>query len=122
MTARFLQIFNSQLDAREKLYVPFENYPAPKDEKERSLSLFMRGSQLARLLAINEIYQKIINIPGNIMDCGTWRGSTATLCGVNLRAIYEPLNFQRHIYAFDTFTDIKDPTYEVKIKNISNGT
>ena len=118
----FTNSSNNQLEARDKLYELFENYPAPKDEKERSLSLFMRGSQLARLLAINEIYQKIINIPGNIMDCGTWRGSTAILCE-NLRAIYEPLNFQRHIYAFDTFTGYKGfKQNEVKIKNISNGT
>lgn len=118
----FTNSSNNQLEARDKLYELFENYPAPKDEKERSLSLFMRGSQLARLLAVNEIYQRIINLPGNIMDCGTWRGSTAVLCE-NLRAIYEPLNFQRHIYAFDTFHGYKGfEDEEVKVKNISNGT
>lgn len=118
----FTNSSDSQLAAREKLYELFESYPAPKTEKERSLSLFLRGSQLARLLAINEIYQQIVHLPGNIMDCGTWRGSTAILCE-NLRAIYEPLNFQRHIYAFDTFEGYKGfEDYEVKVNNISNGT
>lgn len=42
-------------------------------------------------------------LPGAILDLGTWRGQTAVLCE-NFRAILEPLNFQRRIHAFDTFT------------------
>ncbi len=118
----FTNSSNGQLEARKALYAAFESYEAPKDEKERSLSLFLRGSQLARIIAINEIYQQIIDIPGNIMDFGTWRGSTAILCENN-RAIYEPLNFQRHIYAFDTFDGYKGfAENEAKVSNISNGT
>lgn len=111
-----------QMDARSELYEIMKNYDVPEDEKERSLSLFIRGSQLARILAVDEIFKQIIDIPGNICDFGTWRGSTAVLCE-NFRAIYEPLNFQRHIYAFDTFegyVGFKDD--EVRVKNISNGT
>jgi hypothetical protein len=93
---------DESINSRDELYNLLYCYQAPKDEKERSLALFLRGSQLARILAIQEIYLKIIGIPGSIMDFGTWRGSTAVLCE-NYRAIYETLNFQRYIYAFDTF-------------------
>ncbi len=111
-----------QIKARDDLYKEYENYSAPKDETERSISLFIRGSQLARIIAINEIYQHILPLPGCIMDIGTWRGSTAVLCE-NYRAIYEPLNFQRHIYAFDTFEGYKGfETNENATENISNGT
>ena len=33
---------------------------------------------------------------------GTWRGQTAVICE-NLRSIFEPMNFNRRIIAFDTF-------------------
>ncbi|KAF1036041.1 MAG: hypothetical protein GAK35_04127 [Herbaspirillum frisingense] len=55
------------------------------------------------MLGTFEIYQKIVAIPGAVLDVGTWRGQTAVLCE-NFRAILEPLNFQRKIHAFDTFT------------------
>jgi hypothetical protein len=119
---KFTNSSTEQLDARDELYTIFENYNAPKDEKERSLSLFLRGSQLARILAVNDIYKQIVGLPGNIFDFGTWRGSTAVLCE-NFRAIHEPLNFQRHIFAFDTFEGYKGfGDNEAKVQNISNGT
>lgn len=121
-SSKFTNSNNMQLNARDELYKEFESYNAPRNEKERSLALFIRASQLARILAVEEIYKKIIDIPGNVFDFGTWRGSTAVLCE-NLRAIYEPLNFQRHIYAFDTFEGYKGfKDSEVTVNNISNGT
>jgi hypothetical protein len=66
------------------------------------LGLFLRGSLLARIFAIRELYEKIVMQPGVIIDLGTWRGQTAVLCE-NLRAIFEPLHFNRRIVCFDTF-------------------
>lgn len=113
---------DAQLNARDELFSLCENYNIPKDEKERSLSLFLRGSQLARIFALQEVYQNILNVPGSILDFGTWRGGSAVICE-NLRAIYEPLNFQRHIYAFDTFEGYAGfEENEAVTKNVSNGT
>lgn len=88
--------------ARKEIYRLMNTYRATEDEKERSLGLFLRGSLLARILAITDIYKKIVDIPGAIFDVGTWRGQTAVVCE-NLRAIYEPLHFNRRIVCFDTF-------------------
>lgn len=88
--------------ARKEIYRLMNTYRATEDEKERSLGLFLRGSLLARILAITEVYKKIVDIPGAIFDVGTWRGQTAVVCE-NLRAIYEPLHFNRRIVCFDTF-------------------
>lgn len=96
----------ASLDARTEIFELMQNYPATPDEKERSLGLFLRGSLLARILAISEIYQRITHLPGAVFDVGTWRGQTAVVCE-NLRAIYEPLHFNRRIYAFDTFDGYK---------------
>jgi hypothetical protein len=113
------------LEARTKLFSLLKSYPATDGEAERSLGLFLRGSLLARIFAIRELYEKIVMKPGIIVDLGTWRGQTAVLCE-NLRAILEPLHFNRRIVCFDTFegyvgfsdqdkaTDLhKDGTYRV---------
>jgi hypothetical protein len=92
-----------QIKARTELFDLMGSYPATREEKERSLGLFVRGSLLARILATLEVYQQIVALPGSILDVGTWRGQTAVLCE-NFRAVLEPLNFQRRIHAFDTFT------------------
>lgn len=88
--------------AREKLFKLSQSYSATDYERERSAGLFLRGSLLARFLAIYEIYKEIIELPGFIFDIGTWRGQTAVLAE-NFRAILEPLNLDRRICAFDTF-------------------
>lgn len=92
----------SSIEARSELFDIFNNYPGSSDEKERSLGLFMRGSLMARIFAIREIYEKIIMLPGVIVDLGTWRGQTAVVCE-NLRAIFEPMHLNRRIICFDTF-------------------
>ena len=111
-----------QIDIRKKLYSKMNDLKIPFHEKERSLGLFLRGSLLSRLLAINEVYSRIIKIPGLICDFGTWRGQTAVLCE-NLRAIYEPFNYERRIFLFDTFEGYKGfKKNESSIKNFSDGT
>lgn len=93
---------DDSMDARSELFAIMKSYPATPEETERSLGLFMRGSLLARLFAIRELYEKVVPLPGIILDVGTWRGQTAVVCE-NLRAIFEPLHFNRRIVAFDTF-------------------
>ncbi len=90
------------LKARTELFGLLKTYPASEGEAERSLGLFLRGSLLARILAVGELYEKIVMLPGGILDLGSWRGQTAVLCE-NLRAIHEPLHLNRRVAAFDTF-------------------
>jgi hypothetical protein len=92
----------SAIEARKEIFDIMKNYPATEEETERSLGLFLRGSLLARIFATREIYEQIVDIPGSIVDLGTWRGQTAVLCE-NFRAIFEPLHFNRRIICLDTF-------------------
>ena len=91
-----------QLDARDQLWEISHSDIMTDAEKERNLGLFIRSSLLARILAMSEIYKEIVGLPGAIAEFGTWRGQNAVLCE-NFRAIYEPFNKQRRIFAFDTF-------------------
>jgi Methyltransferase domain len=116
---------SDSIKARMEIFNLMNSYRATDEEKERSLGLFLRGSLLARIFATADIYKLIIDKPGAIFDIGTWRGQTAVVCE-NLRAIFEPLHFNRRIVCFDTFdgyvgfsdkdkaTDLhKDGTYDV---------
>ncbi|ODU13898.1 MAG: hypothetical protein ABS91_00750 [Thiobacillus sp. SCN 64-35] len=94
------------LSARRELFSLLESYRATDEEKERSLGLFLRGALLARIFAITDLYRQIVDLPGVVMDVGTWRGQTAVVCE-NLRAIFEPLHFNRRIICFDTFEGYK---------------
>jgi len=94
---------------RNKLYKLFENRPMPDEQLLVSLGLFMRSSALTKILYINELYKKIIDIPGVIMEFGTWWGQNLVLYE-NLRAIYEPFNYDRRVIGFDTFEGYKNIT------------
>lgn len=60
-------------------------------------------SVLSRILYLNELYQKILTVPGVICEFGVQWGATLTQL-INLRSIYEPFNHSRIVYGFDTFS------------------
>jgi hypothetical protein len=111
-----------QLQARAEIFQNFLNYKGTIEERERCIQLFTRGSLLSRNYAIRELYELIVNIPGGILDLGTWRGETMIICE-NLRSIFEPFNVNRRIYGFDTFEGyIGFEEAETNSKFHSNGT
>lgn len=78
---------NSRLSTAEKL----ENFP-----------LFIRRQNLTRLIALYEIFKKIINIKGSIIECGVNNGF-GLMSWHKFSSILEPVNLTRRIYGFDTF-------------------
>jgi hypothetical protein len=92
-----------QLSAREVLLDLFKHNPLPPDQLVTNLGLFMRSSALAKVLYLNELYQRIVNTPGVIMEFGVWWGQNLVLFE-SLRAMYEPYNYTRRVVGFDTFT------------------
>jgi len=65
-------------------------------------TVFLKRQVLSRLLYQDQLYRRIIDVPGVICEFGVhWGATIATLC--NLRGIYEPYNYSRHIFGFDTF-------------------
>jgi hypothetical protein len=88
--------------ARENLYRLFQNRPMSDEELLVNLGLFMRSGALAKLLFLDEMYRKIVNIPGIICEFGVWMGQSIVMFE-NLRAVYEPYNYTRRIVGFDTF-------------------
>jgi hypothetical protein len=91
-----------QLNNREKLNKLFESSPMPIDHKMINLGLYMRSSVLSKTLYINELYEMIVDLPGSIMEFGSWYGTNLALFE-SLRAIYDPYNYTRKVIGFDTY-------------------
>lgn len=91
-----------QIAARKKLQELWCFRNLSDDELMVNLHLYMRSSVVAKMLYVNELYQKIVDVPGVIMEFGVWYGANMALFE-NLRAVYEPYNYTRKVIGFDTF-------------------
>jgi hypothetical protein len=66
-----------------------------------------KRQSVSRLLYYNDLYQKIVDVPGVICEFGVQWGATMAQL-INLRGIYEPFNHSRKIIGFDTFEGFPD--------------
>jgi hypothetical protein len=69
----------------------------------------MRVEAVARLIYYHTLYQKIMDVPGVICEFGVQYGATLSTL-INLRSIYEPFNYSRVVYGFDTFRGLANVT------------
>ena len=83
-----------------------ERAPLPEDELLPNLGLFLSSKSLSRILFFHEIYKKILNTHGVVMEFGVRWGQTLSLLAA-LRGIFEPFNRHRKIIGFDTFAGFK---------------
>lgn len=97
-----------QIIGRKALEGMFQNNPLPTDQLLVNMGMFIRSGALSKLLFLNELYEKIVRVPGDVVEFGTWWGqSLATF--MNLRAIHEPYS-ARKVIGFDTFRGYPQPT------------
>ena len=101
-----------QIKCREQMIELFQTRPMPDEHLFSNFGLYMRSSALAKILFMNELYQHILDIPGVIVEFGTWWGQNLVLAE-NLRAIYEPFSQTRRIIGFDTFSGYEGFSQEV---------
>lgn len=80
----------------------FVNNPDPWEKKIESFAKYVRRQNLTRFLAQYEIFKRILNVKGSIIECGVFRGG-GLMAWAKLSAILEPVNLTRRIYGFDTF-------------------
>ena len=89
----------------------YKNNPIPDNEVLRNLGLFIRRQDLSRILFMNDLYKKIINVHGVVAEFGVRWGQNLALFE-SFRGIYEPYNLTRKIIGFDTFEGFP-PVYNV---------
>ena len=71
-------------------------------DKLNNFTRFVPRQTLSIFLAKNEIFKKILNVHGNIVECGVYMGG-GLFTWAQLSSIYEPVNHNRKIIGFDTF-------------------
>jgi len=96
----------AEITNRETLQNLF-NVSSLGEERIDHLALFMTRQQLMRIMFFQEMYAKIINVHGVIMEFGCrWGTNLATMTA--LRGICEPYNHNRRIVGFDTFEGLTE--------------
>ena len=56
----------------------------------KGLQLDLSAHALSKLFARYEIFKMVLNLPGDIVDCGVYRGASLFSCG-NLIKIFAPI-------------------------------
>jgi hypothetical protein len=115
---------NRELELHEDLFKLLKNSPIPDEEYLQNLPLYINRQSLSRTIFLNELYEKIIDVNGVIMEFGVRWGSNLSTLAV-LRGMHEPFNPYRKIIGFDTFEgfpaiDEKDGN-DIMIKEGSHG-
>jgi len=109
----------SEKERRAAFLREFMHSTVHQSERLQNLGLYINRPALSRLLFIHELYQKIIDVHGVVMEFGVRWGQNMALF-TNLRGIYEPYNYNRKIIGFDTFAGF--PGVDEKDgKCVSNG-
>lgn len=72
-------------------------------EKLENFPCYVPRQSLARFMCLSEIFKLALHTQGDVMECGVnWGGGLMTFA--QLSAIFEPVNLQRRIVGFDTFS------------------
>ena len=70
--------------------------------KLRSFALYAPRQVISDFLVRYELFQKVLDIPGSIVECGVFNGQGLLSFGL-FSAVLEPNNVNRVIYGLDTF-------------------
>ena len=91
----------------------FTNGMGTNFEKISDFTKYVPRQSLTRFLAKYEIFKKILNIEGAIIEGGVRFGG-GLMTFAQLSAIFEPVNYTRKIIGFDTFSGFPNLTKEDK--------
>lgn len=76
-------------------------------DKLEAFARFSTKRSLARFLVKHDIFKRILNVNGDIVECGVFNGA-GLFTWAQLSNIYEPTNYNRKIIGFDTFSGFPD--------------
>jgi hypothetical protein len=89
-------------DNRKKLNTLLSSCPIPEKEFLSNLGLFLTPQTLSRILFMDFLYRRALEVQGIMVEFGCRWGQNLVLW-TSLRGIYEPFNRLRKIVGFDTF-------------------
>lgn len=80
----------------------FENASISILDKLESFPRFITKRSMARFMAKERIFEKVLHVNGVIVECGVFNGA-GLFTWAQLSNIHEPVNYNRKIIGFDTF-------------------
>jgi len=83
-------------------------------EKLENFCKYAPRGVIMRFLSKYEIFKHILTVQGSIIECGVYHGG-GLMTWAQLSAILEPLNYQRKIIGFDTFSGFPDISKDDKV-------
>jgi hypothetical protein len=81
----------------------FDRNPEEWGKKMENFPKYVRRQNLTRFLALYELFKRVLNIKGSIVECGVFQGF-GIMTWAKLSALLEPVNLTRRIYGFDSFS------------------
>lgn len=76
-------------------------------DKLRAFPKYVPFPEFPKFLAKYELFKKVLNVHGAIIECGVHRGGGVLTWGL-LSSIFEPVNHIRKVVGFDTFEGFVD--------------
>ena len=89
-------------EALQMMGSTFEASPFSSLEKLMNFQMYVPRQTLTNLLVKYEIFKRILNVHGSIIECGVGFGG-GLFTWAQLSAILEPTNHQRRVIGFDSF-------------------
>ena len=104
----------------------FEENKSNWEVKIENFPKYVRRQNLTRFIALYEIFKKVINVKGSVIECGVNNGF-GLMSWAKFSAIMEPVNLTRRIYGFDSFQgfpsisqkDRSDNSSHIKVGDLS---
>jgi len=104
----------SEKEIGKRIEAIFNKNPDSIESKLENFTKYIRRQKLTRLLALYEIFKKVLPVKGSIVECGVY-GGFGLMAWANISSILEPANLTRRIYGFDTFEGFP----EVGVKDLN---
>jgi len=92
----------AEQEAHRRLATLFQASSDPLELRLDTFPKYVRRQSLTRLFALYEIFRRVLDVKGSVVECGVFRGF-GLMAFAQMSAILEPVNFTRRIYGFDTF-------------------
>jgi len=86
----------------EEMEKVFNASGEPVETRLENFPKYVRRQHLTRLLALYEVFKRVVHVKGSVVECGVNRGY-GLMTWAKLSAILEPANLTRRIYGFDSF-------------------
>jgi hypothetical protein len=92
-----------EADSRAELGAYFDESPGANADKLDAFPKYIRRQSLARVLALQDLFRMVLDVPGDVMECGVHLGG-GLMTFAQMSAVLEPMNLQRRVIGFDTFS------------------